>query len=704
MRRFEPGRLGRVFVLGFGLMLLCSGLQWGTPVWGQGSGQEEDPGPPDLAVSDVQLLVDGTPTFYLEELGPSVRIEAALRNNGTGPAEGFDVEIRYRREDETAFRSTDLCLFTRSSSGCDNLTLAAGATDTAIGILNTGSLEPGRYIIQAQIDADQPTTPDDDVRETLLLTGISTPEYHPTSISFSPPSPVTVDTPLTVRVEIQNTGRPETPELEVVFEHCARSPVCLGYSTRGFPNNGIKRLDPDETRALAQGRPLTVTNQLDTSDLGSGTYYFRVTVRPVDDERELDSNNNQMTASFTISTTGGGGFPGTNPPQCQLTGDVITLGKGVGTLQTDGRSRSVEVIYVGTRTDDGQVSLHAITKESFESPNDDRTCTELSGSPLPLQADIASFILDQDLKLLFIGLTNGQLVVVDVDRADTLSTVSRVVSSSSLTALDTRLTGSSSGQLLVGVQARRLYRLGVSKDSQGNIVFANQDSCASANAPLSGVRIFQGKVYFTAGNTLMRMDESRCDGSATTLFTTGTEIRTFDIGQLTFGITRSPRLLIGTSGGALHVLNIFGQELADSPLDFSGSVTDLTVDDGDRATEARSETAFVGTGTGTVHAVDLRSLFARCSFQTTNQNVVHTIAVDDGSGGLPDRGFVFIGSADSQLYVMDNNCGQVQNPMSTAGAVQAQPLLDAEQGILGPTGVKAIFGGGNGLFELTISL
>lgn len=705
MRRLEPGRLNRVLVLGFGLVLLVSGLQWGTPVWGQDPGEEEEEtGPPDLSISNVQLLVDGSPTFYLEELGPSVRIEATIRNNGTGSAEGFDVDIRYRREDESTFRSTDLCLFTRSSSRCNNLTLAAGASDTAIGILNTGNLDPGRYIIRVEIDPDHsPTTPDDDVRETLLLTGITTPEYHPTSITFSPPSPIQTDTPLTVRVEIQNTGRPASPELEVVFEHCSRSPVCLGYSTRGFPNNGIKRLDPDETRALEQGRPLTVTNQLDTGDLSSGNYLFRVTVRPVNEERELDSNNNQMTASFTISGTGP--ITGDGPvPQCRLTGDVITLGKGVGTLRTGGRTRSVEVIYVGTRSDDGQVMLHAITKESFENPNDDGTCDELSGSPLPLQSDISSFILDQDLKLLFVGLENGQLVVVDVDRADTLSRVSRVVSSSSLDTLDTRLTGTTSGQLFVGVQARRLYRVSFNKDSQGNIVFGNQDTCASASAPLNGVQLFQGKIYFAAGNSLMRMDESRCDGSMTTMFSAPTEIRDFSIGQLTFGITRSPRILIGTSGGSLHVLNVFGQELADSPIDFTGSVTSLTVDDGDRAAEARGETAFVGTATGAVHAVDLRSLFSRCSFQAANQNIINTIAVDDGSGGLPDKGFVFIGSADSQLYIMDSSCNQVQNPASTGGPIEARPLLDAEQGIFGPTGVKAIFGGGIGLFELSISL
>jgi hypothetical protein len=112
----------------------------------------------------------------------------------------------------------------------------------------------------------------------------------------------------------------------------------------------------------------------------------------------------------------------------------------------------------------------------------------------------------------------------------------------------------------------------------------------------------------------------------------------------------------------------------------------------------------VGTGTGTVHAVDLRGLFSRCAFQTANQAVINTIAVDDGSGGLPDQGFVFIGSADSQLYVMDANCSQLQDPKATAGPIEARPLLDAEQGIFGPTGLKAIFGGGDGLFELTISL
>lgn len=704
MRRFEPGRLGRWVVLGVGLILLVGALGAPAPVWGQDSGQEEETGPPNLAVESVQLLVRNTPTFYLESLGQPVTINATIRNGGDGPAESFDVDIRYRREDESTFRDEELCLLVGSTGRCNDLSLSAGSSTNAIGVLNTGDLTPGRYIIEVSVDpAGSATTPEDDVQETLLLIGISTPEYHPTSISFSPPSPITEDTPVTVRVEIENTGRPASPELEVVFEHCIQAPVCLGYTGRGFDNGGIKRLGPAETRALEEGRRLTVTNRLDTSELSTGHYQFRVTVRPLGDEREQDRNNNQMTTSFTVATAGG--FTGSTPPQCQLTGDVITLGKGVGTLQTeDGRNRSVEVIYVGTRTETGQVNLHAITRESFDNPNADGTCTELSGSPLPLQADIDSFILDQDLKLLFVGLANGQLVVVDVDRADTLSTVTRVVSSSGLAALDTRLTGPRRGQLFVGAEGRRLYRLSFSKDTQGNIVFANQDTCASSTAPMTGVQLFQGNIYFAAGNSLMRMDEARCDGSATTLFTTTTEIRGFTVGQLTFGITRSPRLLVGTIGGNLHVLNIFGQELADSPLEFDSAVASMTVDDGARATEGRGETAYLGTSTGALHAVDLRRLFARCTFQASTQETIDTIAVDDGSGGLPDEGFVFIGSADNQLYVTDTNCNEAQSPTAAAGPIQAQPLLDAEQGIFGPTGLKVIFGGGNGLFELTISL
>ena len=705
MRRFEPRRLGRWVALGIGLLLVLGGLQAPAVVWGQGSGQngEEETGPPNLSIESIQLLVRNEPTFFLESLGQPVTINATIRNDGDGPAESFDVDIRFRREDEATFREEDLCLLVGSTGRCENLSLAAGSSTSAIGVLNTGDLTPGRYIIEVSIDpAGTATSPEDDVQETLLLIGITTPEYHPTSISFSPPSPITVDTPLTVRVAIENTGRPESPELEVVFEHCIEAPVCTEWRSRGFEDDGVKRLDPDETRALEQGRPLTVTNRLDTSDLSTGHYRFRVTVRPIGDERELDRNNNRMTTSFTIATSGG--FTGSNPPQCQLTGDVFTLGKGVGTLQTENRSRSVEVIYVGTRTESGQVSLHALTRESFDNPNDDGTCTELPGSPFPLQADISSFILDQDLKLLFVGLTNGQLVVVDVDRADTLSATSRRVTSTSLNALDMRLTGQRSGQLFAGVDGQRLFRLSLTKDTEGNIVFSSQDTCASTNGPLKQVQIFQGNVYFTAGNTLRRMDESRCNGSSTSLFTTSTEIQTFGIGQLTFGITRSPRMLIGTVGGNVHVLNIFGQELADSPIELDSAVTSMAIDDGERATEARGETSYVGTGAGAIHAIDLRGLFNRCSFQTPSQETINTIAVDDGSGGLPDRGFVFIGSSDSQLYVTDPNCNETQSPTSAAGSIRAQPLVDAEQGVLGPTGLTAIFGGGNGLFELSISL
>lgn len=701
------GRLGRIVLVGLALAFLGTIVPSGEPVgFGQGqSGDQGEEGIPNLMVKDVELLVSNRPTFYLESAGPNVTINAAIVNDGTAPAQGFDVSIQYRREDEQGFRDEELCILVGTAGRCSDLSLEAGAETTAVGVLPTNTLSPGRYIIRVGIDPQgvSQTTRGDDSRERLLLIGIGAPEYHPTSLTFTPPSPISQGTQVTVRVEIENTGKPENPEIEVTFEYCLEGPVCLGYTSKGFREgvNGVTRLAPDQTRPLSQGRPLVVTNVLDTTDLQTGRYLFRVRIES-SDGRELDEANNEMTTRLTITTPGG--FGGPNPPRCRLSGDVITLGKGVGTLQVEGRRRSTEVIYMGVKSESGQVSLHAVTKESFETPSPDGTCQELEGSPLPLQAEITSFVLDQKVKLLYVGLANGQLVVVDVDRADALVTVTRVVSSANLWSLDTRLAGAGTGQVFVGAQDRRLYRLTVNKDGQGNIVVSRQETCVSVSQPIKTVRIFQGKIYFTSDDGLMRMDETRCDGRFTTLFTAGDEIRSLAIGQLAFGITLSPRILVGAADGNLHVLNIFGQELADSPLDLGTAVTALDVNDGKSATSAGQETAHAGTVTGTMHAVDLRRMFVQCSFATPTQQQINVVAVDDGRGGLPDTGYVFIGSEDTNLYVMDGSCRQVETPRPTLGPIRANLLLDAEQGIFGPSSVKVLYGGGDGLYELNIPL
>jgi len=675
-----------------GLLALLIGLSYGKAQDDQAN----------LYVEDLQLLVNNLPTFFLESPGPGVTISATIGNDGAIDAQGFDVHIRYRREDEAKFRQEELCLFVGTAGRCNNLSLAAGEKAVAIGLLATSNLSAGRYLIEVSVDPKgiTQTSTEDDRQETLLLIGITLPEYHPTSIVFRPPSPVPQGVQVTVTVVIENTGRPASPELEVTFEHCLESPVCLSYSTKGF-REGRKLLTPAETRPLSEGKPLEVTDVLDTEGLQTGRYLFRVTIKALDTD-ELDETNNEIRTRLTIAPQGA--VVGPNPPLCRLAGDVITLGKGVGTTLVDGRSVSVEVIYVGVKDPGGRVSLHAFKKSDLEGLEPGSTCPEIPGSPLPLPADITSFALDQLAKLLYVGLANGRLVLVNLDNPEVLLTTTRTISTSSLLDMDTRLAGRGVGQVFIGSQDRRLYRLTVSKDEAGIIVSTSQETCVSMDNPVNNVLLFQGKTYFTSGEELLRMDEASCDGSFETIFSAEGVISALAIGRVTFGQTPSPRIAVGTEEGKLHILNIFGGEFSGSPLELEAAVSTLTINDGRRAAAQGTETVYAGTSLGSIVGVSLRSRLLRCTFTTGTGEPINVLSVDDGREGLPGSGMLFAGSQDGNLYVLSASCEPNTDPKPTLGPIRANMVLDAQQGIFGPSGVKVLYGGGEGLYEIEIQL
>jgi hypothetical protein len=80
------------------------------------------------------------------------------------------------------------------------------------------------------------------------------------------------------------------------------------------------------------------------------------------------------------------------------------------------------------------------------------------------------------------------------------------------------------------------------------------------------------------------------------------------------------------------------------------------------------------------------------------------LSVDDGREGLPGSGILFAGSQDGNLYVLNSSCEPNTDPKPTLGPIQANMVLDAEQGIFGPSGVKALYGGGEGLYEIEIQI
>lgn len=674
-------------------MAISSGAGSGT-----GYGQA---GAVNLFVQSIELQPTG---FFLENPGPPVTIRALIGNNGSLDAANFDVSMKIRREDETNFRTDELCQFVGTSSTCKNLSLRAGESALAIGLLPTSTLSVGRYIIRVTLDPKGlvQSSQGDDSQEALLLIGVVLPEFHPTSLVFSPPSPVPQGVQLTVKVGIENTGRPVSPELQVKFEYCLESPTCIEFSREGFSADGIRRLTSDQTTLLSQGKALEVSNTLDTTDLQVGRYSFRVSVKALDavgnELDEMDKSNNEISTRLTLAPPGAGGL---NPPLCQLSGNVITLGRGVGTVE----NRLVPIIYVGVKDTAGRVSLHAFKKTEIDNIQLGSVCPEINNSPLSLPAEITSFALDQKVKLLYVGLANGQIVVVNVDSPETLMASSpRTIASAALLTLAPRVAGRNTGEIYIGSRDGALYRVRVTKDSSGNLSLSSSETCARIGSSINSVLIFQGNAYFGASNgAVLKIVEGSCNQSqVTTFFTASRAVRTLATNRLLFGRTPAPQILAGLEDGTLHVLNIFGQDYRGSPISLTqgAAITALAINKKDKI-------AYAGTAVGSIHAIDLNSRLSLCAtpFSAPTQQAINVLAVDDGGqGDLPGSGVVFAGSEDNNVYVISKACTSVTNPRPTLGPVRAGMVLDGVTGFFGFEGVSALYGGGSGLFELTIPL
>lgn len=656
----------------------------------------------NLFVQSIELQPTG---FFLESPGPPITIRAVLGNNGSLDAANFDVSIKIRREDESGFRTDELCQFVGTSSTCKNLSLRAGDSGVAIGILSTSNLTVGRYIIRVAIDpkGNSQSNLADDSQETLLLIGVSLPELHPTSLTFSPPSPVPQGVQLTVKVEIENTGRPTSPELLVKFEYCFESPICVEYTSQGFPTEGVRRLTPDQTSLLNQGETLEVSNTLETGDLELGRYIFRATIQKALDAvgnelDEMDKTNNEISTRLTI----GGGT--SSSPLCQLSGNVITLGRGVGTVA----NQAVTVIYVGVRDSAGRASLHAFKKSDIDEIQAGSICPEIANSPLSLPTDITSFAMDQKVKLLYVGLANGQIVVVNLDSPESLvATSPRTVATGALQALAPRVAARTTGEVYAGSRDGNLYRVRATKDASDSsrpVTISAVETCARPGSSINAVLIFQGNVYFgTNSGAVQRISEGSCSQSqVATFFTAARAVRTLATNQLVFGQTPAPQILVGLEDGKLHVLNVFGQDYRGSPIvpTQGAAITALAVNKKDKI-------AYVGTSAGTIHGIDLSTRLPSCTtpFTVPSQLTINVLAVDDGGqGDLPASGLVFAGSEDNNLYVLNKSCVRATDPRSTLGPVRAGMVLDGIAGFFGFEGVSALYGGGSGLFKITVEL
>lgn len=679
-----------------GLAIVLSALM--VPEAGPGLGQPGGPPPgiPNLIVQSVRF----SPSFFIEDPQQTqlVQIDAVITNDGTADitSGGFTVSMSYRREIETSFTPIPTCTGT-AYAFTEEAPMRVRDQKVATCFLSVATLQTGRYVVRVEISPAgiSQSSVEDDVKEALLLIGLAEPEFHPISLVFSPPSPVVLGTRVTVRVQIENTGRPANPPMDVIFEYCLPDPAATFCAEEEFTSNGFaegtKSLSSSQTRPLSEGRVLEVSDVINTAVLSPGRYLFRVRVEP-QVGTELDETNNELMAFLRVAGFGPDQV-GPNAPLCRLDGDVITLGRGVG---TSAEGANVAIIYVGVTDPAGRTTLHAFRKSDLDEVEPGSACPEIQGSPLTLPAEITSFALDQRVKLLYIGLANGQLYIVNVDTPEILLVTARSISGRALTTLAPRLAGSGVGQVFVGAADGNLFRVEVHKNPDRIITRALSRLCVRGNAAVTSMMIFKGNLYFgTEDGTVYRMSERVCDGSAQVFFQGSGSVRALGTGVVRLTTTTTDRVLIGLDNGRFHILNLAGRDVSGSPIALGEPIVALTVDRG-------RQTAYVGTLSGKVHTVDLNERFIRCSLEETLQGPVRVLAVDDGgeAGELPNQGTVLIGSEDAKLYVMQwDTCTLKQEPQTTQGPIRAQFVLDPKIGIFGMDGIIVFFGGGNGLYR-----
>ena len=674
---------------------------------------------PNLSVTNVEIQQNNSRIISVEAITSTLilNVSATIENDTDVDAGLFNIDLSFRREDSlTSIPGTVSCAVFNATGGCTNKTLSANTSGDLIGTLVLDSaIETGRYILEVAINPVSvvQTTTGDDSLETFLLVGIENPEYHPISLSFSPSSPVNVGTSVNVSTTIENTGLPSSPQLDVQFDYCVIVDLTCAeadFVSSGFESgvNGLITLSPTETVALSNAQNVTLSNRLDTTGFSTGRYIFRVTVSAIG-ETELDPNNNQISTFLTIGGVGAIGAI------CQIDGQITTLGEGIGEVPVDnGGAELVNVLYVVAEETSGIVRLYAINKDELANAISSSPCPQIEGSGLALDDKVTSFTIDEFSELLYIGLENGRLEVIDINRADLLVRQSVQVVGGGLNALGARVSSSISGQVYVGTNTNSLNRVTATRQSDNTVVVGQSQTCLTRSAPIDDVQIFQGKTYFTSGSSVLRIDETSCTSSSLeTVFTVpnGASINDLMIGRAQFSRITIARLIVGDSDGNVHILSVQGVPLDGSPVNVGSSITALALNDSAEVAEVQRESVFVSTENGLIDNIQFRVNVSRCAngpFQLSSNarvNVLEPYPPTTGASfeGSRINGWVFAGSADNQLIVLNDECQTVQDPVTTQGPIEANILVNEESGFLGPSGVTATYGGGAGLFETSIT-
>jgi len=686
---------------------------------------------PSLVLSDFQFEdpSTGEPDYFLE-LGEAdnLKITGLLRNESNTTVSGFNLLFSLRSEDPEkvldVFPKGFLCLSVGAGS-CTNITLAPNQTLEVTGQLIVDTASPaGRYFVNVAIDPSgvtlSPTSVDE--VEILLVVGADQPEYHPVSLTFSPPSPIAVDSEIEiiVRTSVENTGRPATSSevLIVSFAYCLLSATSLceddDYQTTGFPENGSISLTQESLQNLRIGRVLNVSIALDPVEAGleAGIYAIRVSVSTIT-QNEADLTNNELSTFLRIQG-------GVSAGICTIEGDITMLGEARGEIDRGGQgeSETAQILFLSAVQEDGDVVLHALDLQDIENPPDGF----IPGSECPAFVDarqlndsVSSFEFDRRAGLLFVGLESGELTVINfgtitVDQNDVpILAESRVdVANDEILSMESQSISADESRLFIGTRDSELRRIDFERatGTQSFGVESNQ-LCEDKNVSLiRNVQEFGGFIYFTAGTQVFRFLRSTCSFATNNdpfFSSNGSMINAFQIARVNIGSNETPSLrthfAVGLENGQLHVVDI-REDLVFDVIEYETAITHLAINSDSVAQNANAEAVFVGTRGGQIDRVNLES-GTRCAdvYETTDQASITTLngyEPDPESLGIRvtstfTTGLVFASTSDSQIVILDQNCSEFV-PAETASGTVTSNILSQDVAGLNAFGIDIIEG------------
>jgi len=266
------------------VMMLLLGLVIG--LLGQGA-----EGLPELRLQKIVLEPPSAVTH-----GEEVMIRAWVMNTGDRPADDFKVEFFYRlqREGESwkSFYTVYIHDLAPSRQAALEIKDYGGAVSQDIGqlvFLDTSSLELGTYEIRVVADSNNQIPETDELNNelqttlTLIRSKLGLPDLQPVGLSFAQPIGEE-DGPVTVNIEIRNTGDENSGPFRVAFLI------------------GNQQFAEKYVVGLPSGASTFLTGALDpyTLDLGPGTYIISGVVDADNQLEEQDEANNTLTGSLTL--------------------------------------------------------------------------------------------------------------------------------------------------------------------------------------------------------------------------------------------------------------------------------------------------------------------------------------------------------------------------------------------------------------------